>query len=29
MNNPPGALWRVLPQGQVPAGAVTAPVVRR
>jgi hypothetical protein len=29
MANPPGALWRVLPQGQVPAGAVTAPVVRR
>jgi hypothetical protein len=27
--NPPGALWRVLPQSQVPAGAVTAPVVRR
>ncbi len=27
--NPPGALWRVLPQSQVPAGAMTAPVVRR
>ena len=27
--NPPGALWRVLPQSQVPAGAVTAPVVRQ
>ena len=27
--NPPGALWRVLPQSQVPAGATTAPVVRR
>jgi hypothetical protein len=29
MVNPPGALWRVLPQSQVPAGAQTAPVVRR
>ncbi|HEY7138721.1 MAG TPA: PQQ-dependent sugar dehydrogenase [Methylomirabilota bacterium] len=27
--NPPGALWRVMPQSQVPAGAQTAPVVRR
>ena len=27
--NPAGALWRVLPQNQVPAGAQTAPVVRR
>lgn len=27
--NPPGALWRILPQNQVPPGAETAPVVRR
>jgi glucose/arabinose dehydrogenase len=27
--NPPGALWRVVPESEVPAGAQTAPVVRR
>ena len=27
--NPPGALWRLMPESEVPAGAETAPVVRR